>query len=348
MKFVVATYGRKHAGMLLAHLHSIRSSHPQAGVEVYHQDIPSDLLEAIMKAHPEVKWTATQFDFASDKILRISSKTLAWDYAMHQQPQGETVCLLDVDTLVRKDLQPFFSEPDCDVIFTYKSGGFVLNTGVLLCRINPRTLAFFEAWRKETIAILHDPERFRQANDPKLPYGAADQMALNQMIGYKEGETQYERRLADQLVKLRAEPCEVLNETRSCPLSETKHILHYKGGWQPILLDGHRFSHHRPKAVSWEMYLFYLDTFRASLRRLNGELKTDWQARDFHIQIPAYVEERNPVRQRISYFLFVLSDYMREAFERGCGRIRMLSQKLRHSPTIPSPASAAASTSASR
>ena len=158
MKFVVATYGGKHAGMLLAHLHAIQGTHPGAEVEVYHQDLPPPIVEALIKSHSSVRWTETKFDFAADKILRISSKTLAWEFAMRRQPEGETVCLLDVDTLVRKDLRPFFADEGIDVIFTCKPGGFVLNTGVLLCRINPRTRAFFERWRSETIGILQDAD----------------------------------------------------------------------------------------------------------------------------------------------------------------------------------------------
>jgi hypothetical protein len=38
------------------------------------------------------------------------------------------------------------------------------------------------------------------------------------------------------------EQCARLNEINSGPLREQTHVVHYKGGWQRILLDGRPFS----------------------------------------------------------------------------------------------------------
>jgi hypothetical protein len=327
MRFLVATYGAKHIGMLLAHLHAIRRTHPQAQIEVYHQDLPARRLDALMQAHPEVVWNQTRFDFTNDRIQRISSKTLAWEYAIQRQADGETVCLLDVDTLVVRDVQPFFSDAECDVIFTYKTGGFVLNTGVLLCRINARTRAFFAEWRRQTIAILQDPERYRKANSPDLPYGAGDQMALHEMLGYREGTTAYEMQLGDEKVRLRGESCEYLNETRSCPITERTHIIHFKGGWQPILLEGRSFSKNRPKAGCWEMYLFYLDTFEQALAHVNSRTSDQSVAADWGVSIPSYVRENDGARRSLRYALFVTGNHLRSVVEFWIAGCRFLARK---------------------
>lgn len=313
--------------MLLAHLHAIRRTHPEAGIEVYHQDLPARQFEALLRAYPEVSWIETHFDFTNDRIQRISSKTLAWESAIARQPDGETVCLLDVDTLVIKDLRLFFQDPECDVLFTFKTGGFVLNTGVLLCRINAATRAFFERWRMETIAILRDPERYRKANDPKLPYGAADQMALHEMLAYTEDQTRYELKLGNQPVRLHGEPCEVLNETRSCPIAAQTHIIHFKGGWQPILIEGRSFSQNRPKTECWEMYLLYLDTFEEALRVLNTRLQAQWVAKEWNITVPAYVRENSGARQQLRYTWFVACNRLKSAVEFWLAGCRFLARK---------------------
>ncbi len=328
MKFLVATYGEKHIGMLLAHVHAIRRIHPDAGIEVYHQDLPARQFEALAKTYPEVKWIETKFNFATDKIQRISSKTLAWEYAIRQQPEGEEVCLLDVDTLVIKDLRPFFADPSIDVIFTYKpAGGFVLNSGVMLCRATAGTLAFFERWREETVKILKDPELFNQANDSKLPYGGGDQMSLHQILGYRCGQTTYDCEIAGQRVRFHGEPCEVLNEIRSVPITDRTHLIHYKGGWQPILLEGRAFSKYRPKADCWEMYLLYLDTFEEALRTLNERAGTAWTARDFHLAIPGYVREPAGSRRQLSYGFFVACNRIRSTWEFWQAGCRFLARK---------------------
>lgn len=329
MTFLVATYGAKHLGMLLAHLHALRRTHPAAKIEVYYQDWSTAQGDAIRRAHLEVTFIETHFDFANDRILRISSKTLAWEQAALRRPEGEDFCLLDVDTLVCKSLAPFFAEADFDVLFTWKESGFVLNTGVLLCRMNAATRAFFPHWREETLAILRDPARFRRANDPHEPFGAADQMALHEMLGYRAAQTRYAIDIGGERVRFRGEPCEMLNETRSCPITERTHIIHFKGGWQPILLDGRRFSRHRSRADCWEMYRYYLDTFREALDRLNATLGARWQPRDFHLHIPRYFDEPRPWRQRLLYLGHVVRDYVQEALALSRGAMRLLSRKLK-------------------
>ena len=323
MKFVVATYGARHIGMLLAHLQSIRESHPQAAVEIYHQDLPEPQRAAIAGAFPQAVWVATNFNFTGDRIQRISSKTLAWELALQRQPAGECVCLLDVDTLVRLDLQPFFAEEDCDIVFTFKNDGFVLNTGVLLCRAGPRATAFAARWRELAIGILGNSERFQQANDPKLPYGAADQMALHEMLQYRDGQARYEVEIGAKRVRFRGESCELLNETRSCPMTARTHLVHFKGGWQPILLDGRRFSRNRPKAGCWEMYTWYLDTFHRALASVCAASPGKWSPGDFHVRIPTYISARAPLAHALGYGAFVAWDHVRDGadFVQGVKRV---------------------------
>ena len=296
MTFVVALYGGRHLGMLLTHLHSIRHTHPQAQVEVYFQDTPAAQMEALQRGFPEVTFVRTHFDFASDRILRISSKTLAWEMAAQRQPEGEPVCFLDVDTLVYRPLEHFFTQYSADVIFTWRESGFELNTGVLLGRAGPVLRAFFAAWRAETMAILRDSPRLAQANDARLPYGASDQMALHQMLQFTPGQREYVREIDGHTVRFYGEHTDVLNETRSTPLTEQTHVLHFKGGWQPILLDGWPFTAHRPRAACQPMYRLYLQTFTDALTGLNQRLGTHWRARDFQVQVPRYTQAPTAAR----------------------------------------------------
>lgn len=328
MVFLVATYGAKHVGMLLAHLHSIRQTHPSATIEVYHQDLPAAQFADLRRAYPDVIWLETAFDLSTDKIQRISSKTLAWEMAALRQPDGADVCLLDVDTLVRRDLSPFFQSADFDIIYTYREGGFALNTGVMLMRASEASRAFFRRWRQATDKILRDPDLFRQANDPKLPYGGGDQMALYQILGYERGRNSYTSQIDAHAVRFRGEPAAVLNETRSRPIEESTHVIHYKGGWQPILLDGRRFSKHRSRRDCWEMYLYYLDTFRAALAAVNTASGASWQPRDFGIVIPRYVDEPRGVWSSLLYVLHQTSDFLREIASLFPAALRLLRRRL--------------------
>ncbi len=278
MRFIVANYGMRHAGMLLAHLQSIAQTHPQAQVAVYWQDIAPPIFGAIRATFPAVDFIETAFDFDADPLQRISSKVLCWARAAEEHT-GDLV-FADSDTLVRRDLTGFFAGEE-DVIFTTKPTERVpLNTGVLLARSGPAATAFFRAWRSATLHILRTPELFQQANDPAQPYGGTDQMSLMQLLQFSPERTRYTHSGAS----LRAEPCAILNETNSRPLSQEICVVHYKAGWQSILLKGRPFSRFRPRAASWEMLVFFMETFCTALWRANAASGGNFTARDFGIQ----------------------------------------------------------------
>jgi hypothetical protein len=203
--------------------------------------------------------------------------------------EGEDqLVLADADTLIVRDLSAFFSDSAADVIFTWKPENVPVNTGVMLVKSGPPATTFFRRLEERTVEILETPELYQQANDPALGYGAADQMALMQLVGFEREKTGYAIEVGGVPVQLRAEPCSRLNETNSRPLSDEIHVIHYKGGWQPILLQGRPFSRFRTRADSWEMFALYLTTFREALAHLNSRARSSYTARDFGVVVPFY------------------------------------------------------------
>ncbi|MDB6174845.1 MAG: hypothetical protein JWL59_4156 [Chthoniobacteraceae bacterium] len=287
MRFIVASYGPRHSGMLLTHLHSIARSHPSARVSVYWQDIPNRLLDPIRALFPNTDFIRTDFDLSSDFLQRISSKLNAWCRAVGEHAHEPQICLADVDTLILRDLSAFFEDP-AQIVFTDKPERSPLNSGVILARGGEAASAFFRLWNERTLEILRTPELRRQANDYSLQYGGGDQMALYQMLGYERGRVAYEVPVEGHRVAVRCEPCAVLNETNSLPINDRMHIIHFKSGWQPILLDGRPFTRNRPREKSWEMFTLYLERFSEALTALNTVAGRQFTARDFGVIVPFY------------------------------------------------------------
>lgn len=314
MRFLVASYGTKHIGMLVTHLHSIARSHPDARASVYWQQIPERFIGAIRAAFPRFDFIRTEFDFEGDWIKRISAKVLCWARAAEEAADESQLVFADADTLVLRDVAPFFESTKADIIFTEKPAEPApLNTGVMLARGGPPATAFFCKWRERTLEILGNDALYRQANDPSLPYGGTDQMSFFQMIGHERGCTDYELRLGTESIRLHAAPCAQLNETNSRPLGDDIHIIHYKGGWQPILLQGRPFSRYRPRAASWEMFALYLRTFLDALARVNDAVGEQFTARDFGIVVPWHFERESGGFRPAGYALW----RVREAARRG-------------------------------
>jgi hypothetical protein len=78
VRFIVATYGTKHLGMLLAHLWSITRSHPAARATIYWQDIPAEKVGALQAAFPTFDFRETRFDFSGHWVRRIAAKMRSW------------------------------------------------------------------------------------------------------------------------------------------------------------------------------------------------------------------------------------------------------------------------------
>ena len=140
--------------------------------------------------------------------------------------------------------------------------------------------------------------------------------------------TDYAIQAGGEQVRLRGVPCAVLNETNSCPITERTHIVHYKGGWQPILLDGRRFTKHRRREACEEMYGVYLSTFRAGLERVRVATGIGWTADDFHIAVPRYVDSAGSLTRRILYIGHLVRDYVRTFQELAAGAARVAARRL--------------------
>ncbi len=291
IRFIVANYGHRHVGMLLNHLHSIAQTHPDARVTIYWQDVPQSRLEAIRATFRHFDFVPMNFDFANDPRVRIANKVLAWSRAADEHAHEARLCFADADTLVLRGIGHFFDDFDADVIFTHNPtrenrDKAPVNTGVILARGGAAASAFFRHWKAETLHILETPELFAQANDHALPFASPDQMAMHRILGYETPRTHYEIEVENQSVRIDAAACQQLNEMNSRPLADDIHIIHFKGGWQHILLDGRPFSRWRPRRLSWQMFIVFLNSFLAALARLNVAAGTQFSARDFGIVVP--------------------------------------------------------------
>jgi hypothetical protein len=322
IRFITSAYGDAYIGFLLTNLFSIEASNPHAAITVYWQDISSSLTVSIQAAFPRVTFITTSFSFSTDIIERISSKTRIWAQACAEYPEA-MLCFVDSDTLVLQDVRSAFTE-DADIWFTEKDERVPLNTGVLFAKTSPAVVSFFAEWKDQTLAIIKNKESFAEANSSKLPYGGADQMSLYKMIGYERGKKVYSCEAHKGQVIVRAHACSMFNETRSVPISEETHIIHYKGGWHPILLQGAGFSRNRPRLVSWEMYIHYLDSVDQVFAKMK-KMDPSFTMANMHIKYPWYMNKETKALRPMLYILFLIKD----ALYWGVRKLKRLPKKIR-------------------
>lgn len=318
MRFVTSVYGKKYGGMLLSLLYSVRQSNPNARMTIYWQDVASETL-LLKKVFSEFDFVDTTHDVSYDLVNRIAHKTLLWADAAARH-KHERIVFVDVDMLILKDLSGFFDD-SFDIAFTYKDEQYPVNTGTFLACGSTATEEFFKKWHSETKKILSDPLLRARATSSSYPYGAPDQMAFYTLIEFKRGSTEYAVTVGGKRLRCKGLPCELLNETNSRPLNDRMHIIHYKGGWHSILIDGTDFTPRRPKEDSWEMYLLYLKTYREALAYAAQRLGNRMPRKGFGITRPLYLNESLDV----SPLLYTVFSFK----EKALGPIRRLTMRMR-------------------
>lgn len=179
-----------------------------------------------------------------------------------------TLCFFDVDTLVIKSLDSFI-DPKVDIIYTWKNELYPINTGVMLVRNGYAVQRFFEDWIAMMTATLRDRDATRSAQEFS---GAVDQHTLRELIGFVNYDKEGVYKAADYEIRHKGINCELLNEVNCRPITDRTHVIHYKGGWHPILLEKHEFSSNRPQQTCEEMYMYWTEWQTASEARLAQNL----------------------------------------------------------------------------
>lgn len=317
IRFIISLFGDRHANMLLPLLASIEQTNPEAVSSIYWEDIHPSLIQKLQASFPRTDWHQTHFNFSTDITKRISSKTLVWALAAQEQKNtGEWLVFLDADTLVIKNILPFLLDQGAEALFAHRKGSFPLNSGVVAFKAGQATENFFTAWQKETAHILETPELFASANDKKLPYGGADQMAIHRLIDYSPEKTDYTQASQRFHLQIKMIACEDFNETYSVPLSERTRIIHYKGGWRSILFEAGPFTKNRPKKDSWEMYLLYIRAFQRALQVINKRLDKHYTLTEFGFTIPFYIDPLTLAERPFLYPFYVLRWQVKNFFPR--------------------------------
>lgn len=256
--YIVCYFGAKYAPMLGVLLQSIADVKPRRRVVLLHFDTPADVLR-MASSYPNVIALPVEKQAYPTAMAAALKPLIIADYLTSPILAGPAI-VVDCDMLVRQDPFDLF-RPGDGILFTTRDGAWPINGGIIGMRdaLDPAVSQLFHRWAHRIAEITRDPALVAIARSVKQPYGHVDQMAFAQIINYERGRKDFTILDCDGL-NARAVDGYILNETRSTPVNPETRILHFKGGWHPILLDGHTFTRYRPMREGWEMFKLYCDT----------------------------------------------------------------------------------------
>jgi len=308
MHFITSCYGNNYSALLAVFLMSIRKNCNNSTITVYWQDIDDDIIAALQKIFPYY-FVKTEFSIDSAIHKRIPSKMLLWLHAL-EECHEDKICFIDSDTVVQHRPDVFFEDYDC--IFTDKNEQFHLNTGVVLIKKAPATYEFMRLWTERTIEIVEDTLLLEEATSSQNHYGAADQMALHQLIGYTPACKEYQYHTTKGSLALKAVPCSILNETNSISLSPAIYVYHYKGGWRDVLLNG-LHSPYRTKKDCLPMHIQYLKLYWECRNLMRDAHVPEESIEKIRLYVPPYFSMAKGTFSRVKFWLEIAKDALKSS-----------------------------------
>lgn len=287
--FVTSIYGTNYLPFLAPHLYSVSRCHPEAIELVLWQDIPTHEIDLLSYAFPHCRFVAIEDTIEGDLNQRLAKKVDCWQAACKLYPDNP-LCFIDCDALLVKPIGGFLTA-NVDVLYTWKDEPFPLNLGVLLVRDGRTGQPVLEEWGARTKRIVTD----RNALSKALALsGDASQHAFREMIGFVNYDNLVGRSIRGRNIVFKGVPCRLLNETNSVPITDDTHIIHYKAGWHPILLDGADFSEYRAERASSEMYDFWVKT----AAQANAHVAREFVTRACRAHVKTFSQVLGPYEER--------------------------------------------------
>jgi len=303
--FLTTVTHNRYLSFFRPHLESVLKHHPNARVTVIHHKISHDRLSGLKTSFPDVDFIPQGLTLDETPEKTISGKIRWFLKATNTICDSTPVVLIDCDTLIVRPLDDFFNT-DFDLAYTWKEDGYPLNSGVLLAHSGPQLAQLLGHYSRLVEQTFQDPGKLEIARSRS---GGVDQYALMKIIHPDKDPLQWAemsiktRRewydgvrtvsIGTDAVKLQGFNCIDLNETHCAPITGRTHVIHYKSGWQRILLDGAPFTSARPEAACREMYDFWKAASLDAYHRLadNSLLSiTPEQERKFRVLNPDPVD----------------------------------------------------------
>lgn len=174
-----------------------------------------------------------------------TDKLHEWGRIITTATDGDEVCLIDADTLVRDSLDDAFALP-FDVAFTKKDGTNrnPINGGVVFVRVNERSKEFFFGWLAVNDRFYQNPTEHRKW---EARYGGINQAALGYLL---------ENGMLPGSPTIAFLPCQQWNNCYP-PLWQTPigaRVFHYKSALRRALFIGRSHGYLGALVALWKRY----------------------------------------------------------------------------------------------
>lgn len=239
-------------------------------IAVLHHSVAKSDINEIRNKIPNIVLREYKFD----KIIqaRASRKLNLWLELLLDSDIKHQI-FLDSDMLLLRKVNRFFDDT-FDIGYTHKTDSEEvlkkpLNAGVILINYGDekqkkKIRSFLKYWRDKINKIM-DSKNFDGATKG---WGATDQRVLGETLGTRD-INKYKSIIIRKGLRFKGFPCKMLNNILSpSPDNPDTYIIHYKGSWRKILIDGSWERSIRPNTNNdkelYNLWMRKLEKFNSS------------------------------------------------------------------------------------
>lgn len=265
-------FGNDYIPMLITFLESACGKNV-SGVVGY-ANVTETLISPLTRVYED--WTFQKIEIENDpkNIHRnISKKMSGWRQIIDTNSRdGDLILFQDCDTIFTE----FFDSEDLkgiDIGITVKDAAekFRLNTGVVVLRNSPVMRDFVQKWETITEEILNCDDKLNTATSEKFPYGGGDQMALWQLLELNNEKLNGKKNVYFKDLKVSLLKTAEYNACENRINPSLAKIIHFKGAFHRLLLEGEPFLSERTEVLSqFQLAMAYSYNYRAVARLLSS------------------------------------------------------------------------------
>lgn len=162
-------------------------------------------------------------------------KLILW-YELLQSSNRKHQVFMDADTFLIKKIDKFFDNT-FDIGYTHKTDKEEvlkkpINTAVVLINNSQKVSNYMRYWRDKALKLLRSKKPYGAG------WGATDQQVLGETLGTRDFN-KMKSIIKKKGIRFKGFPCKMLNNILHPSLEDQNlYIIHFKGSWRDILLEG--------------------------------------------------------------------------------------------------------------
>ncbi len=275
--FVTRVFGERVVPFLVAALESLTLSQGLAvRTTVLLSDLDSQIREDLVQAFASV-------DFVPVKNLKsrpqwghselASNKLAEFNTYARQFNNPSTIFFFDADMLFTQPIHDLADE-SWDLMLTTRPGEWPLNAGLVGLRATKAGMEFLKIVQVENQRILRSARKSIKANATSgAPEQAAYEMGLRRLGIDSLRELKVRAPLSlvgSNGLRLLTVDCREYNEWNVATMSAKTRVIHFKSGWQPLLLGERGYSDSRPRELAEPLVELFWSAVGQVIERAEG------------------------------------------------------------------------------